>query len=114
MPDSRFPPTHRLKAPADFRRVYDRKRSAADGCLVVYACENGLPHPRLGLSVSRAFARASGGDLAVVPRDQGACFALEIPATMIEERETDAAPRSSTMMPNRTRRDSPPPRLESV
>ena len=42
------------------RRAYDRKRSAADGCLVVYACENGLPHPRLGLSVSRKVGGAVG------------------------------------------------------
>jgi ribonuclease P protein component len=37
----------------DFRRVYDRRRSASDKWLIVYACENGLPHRRLGLSVSR-------------------------------------------------------------
>src|SRR5579883_2075110 len=56
MPDDhsfRFPQALRLKTPAEFKRVYDRKRSAADGRLVVYACENGLPHSRLGLSVSR-------------------------------------------------------------
>jgi ribonuclease P protein component len=48
-----FPASRRLKAPAEFRRVYDRNRSAADTILVVYACENGLTHPRLGVSVSR-------------------------------------------------------------
>jgi ribonuclease P protein component len=48
-----FPASHRLKSPAEFRRAYDRNRSAAEGWLVVYACENGLPHPRLGVSVSR-------------------------------------------------------------
>src|SRR5947209_8916799 len=48
-----LPAAYRLKKPAEFRRAYDRKRSAADGRLVVYACENGLAHPRLGLSVSR-------------------------------------------------------------
>ena len=42
-----------LRRPADFQRVYDRRRSAADGKLIVYVCENGLPHLRLGLSVSR-------------------------------------------------------------
>jgi ribonuclease P protein component len=48
-----FPASRRLKAPAEFRRAYDRGRSAADAVLVVYACGNGLAHPRLGVSVSR-------------------------------------------------------------
>ena len=47
-----------LRRPADFRRVYDRRRSASDGWLIVYACENGLPHSRLGLSVSRKVGNA--------------------------------------------------------
>lgn len=38
--------------------MYDRRRSAADDTLVVYARENGLPHSRLGLSVSRKFGTA--------------------------------------------------------
>lgn len=42
-----------LRRPADFRRVYTRRRSAADAWLLVYACENGLSYLRLGLSVSR-------------------------------------------------------------
>jgi ribonuclease P protein component len=48
-----FPQSRRLKTPAEFERCYARKRSASDGLLVVYACENGLGHPRLGCSVSR-------------------------------------------------------------
>ena len=48
-----FPQNRRLKTPAEFERVYARKRSASDGVLIVYACENGLTHPRLGCSVSR-------------------------------------------------------------
>jgi ribonuclease P protein component len=48
-----FPQSHRMKTPAQFERAYARKRSASDGVLVVYACENGLAHPRLGCSVSR-------------------------------------------------------------
>jgi ribonuclease P protein component len=47
-----------MKSPSEFRRVYDRKQSAADTWLVVYACENGLPHPRLGLSVSKKVGNA--------------------------------------------------------
>jgi ribonuclease P protein component len=48
-----FLPAEHLRRPSDFRRVYERRRSASDGWLIVYACENGLPHLRLGLSVSR-------------------------------------------------------------
>src|SRR5947209_10898822 len=48
-----FRPAEHLRRPTDFRRVYDRRRSASDNWLIVYACENGLPHLRLGLSVSR-------------------------------------------------------------
>src|SRR5260370_27968273 len=42
-----------LRRPSDFRRVYARKRSVSDEWLIVYGCENGLDHLRLGLSVSR-------------------------------------------------------------
>ena len=48
-----FRPHEHLRRPADFKRAFDRRRSAADGKLIVYVCENGLPHLRLGLSVSR-------------------------------------------------------------
>ena len=48
-----FRPHEHLRRPADFKRAFDRRRSAADGRLIVYVCENGLPHLRLGLSVSR-------------------------------------------------------------
>lgn len=48
-----FPQARRMKTPAEFERVYARKRSASDGVLIVYAGENGLPHPRLGCSVSK-------------------------------------------------------------
>jgi ribonuclease P protein component len=42
-----------LRRPSDFRRVYERRRSASDAWLLIYGCENGLPYSRLGLSVSR-------------------------------------------------------------
>ena len=48
-----FRPQEHLRRPSDFRRVYDRRRSAGDERLVVYGCENNLPYSRLGLSVSR-------------------------------------------------------------
>jgi ribonuclease P protein component len=53
-----FRPHEHLRRPADFRRVYDRRRSVSDASLIVYGCENGLPHLRLGLSVSRKYGPA--------------------------------------------------------
>ncbi len=53
-----FRPAEHLRRPADFRRVYDRRRSASDGWLIVYGCENGLKFLRLGLSVSRKIGPA--------------------------------------------------------
>jgi ribonuclease P protein component len=55
---ARFRQYERLKRPADFQAVYDRRRSAADNTLLVYARENGLEHSRVGLSVSRKFGTA--------------------------------------------------------
>ncbi len=49
----RFLPALRLKRPAEFKRVFEARRTASDERIVVYAAENGLEHPRLGLSVSR-------------------------------------------------------------
>jgi ribonuclease P protein component len=53
-----FRPHERLRRPSDFKRVYDRRRSASDAWLIVYVCENHLPYLRLGLSVSRKFGGA--------------------------------------------------------
>jgi ribonuclease P protein component len=53
MSKQRFPKTYRLKSPADFRRVFDRRKSAGNGRITVCGCENDLGHPRLGVSVSR-------------------------------------------------------------
>ena len=55
----RFRPAEHLRRPGDFRRVYERRRSASNDWLIVYACENGLPHLRLGLSVSRKVGQAT-------------------------------------------------------
>jgi ribonuclease P protein component len=52
-PSYRFLKAEHLRRPSDFQRVYDRRRSASDEWLLIYACENGLPHLRLGCSVSR-------------------------------------------------------------
>lgn len=56
--DFRFLRTYRLRTTAEFQRVYDRRCSASDEFLLVYACENDLDHPRLGLSVSRKVGNA--------------------------------------------------------
>jgi ribonuclease P protein component len=52
-----FRPHERIKDPADFRRAFDRRRSVSDSVLIVYGVENGLDHPRLGISVSRKRVR---------------------------------------------------------
>jgi ribonuclease P protein component len=57
-PSFRFRPHEHLRTPNDFRRVYDRRRSASDAWLIVYACENQLPYLRLGMSVSRKVGNA--------------------------------------------------------
>ena len=49
--------TSASRIPADFRRAFDRKRSVSDDVLIVYGVENGLDHPRLGISVSRKKVR---------------------------------------------------------
>jgi ribonuclease P protein component len=53
-----FRPHEHLRRPADFRRVYDRRRSVSNESVIVYACPNDLPHLRLGLSVSRKYGGA--------------------------------------------------------
>ncbi len=53
-----FRPAEHLRRPADFRRVYERRRSASDAWLIVYACENGLPFLRVGFSVGRKMGNA--------------------------------------------------------
>jgi ribonuclease P protein component len=53
-----FSKEHRLKHAADFRRVYERRRSVSDDWLIVYGCENQLPYSRVGFSVSRKIGGA--------------------------------------------------------
>jgi len=57
-PKLTFPQSHRMKTPADFDRCYKRKRSASNDVIIIYACENGLDHPRLGCSVSKKIGNA--------------------------------------------------------
>src|SRR6516162_9722387 len=58
MKPNAFRPAEHLRRPGDFKRVYDRRRSVSDNWLIIYACENQLPHLRLGLSVSRKVGSA--------------------------------------------------------
>jgi ribonuclease P protein component len=52
-PDLSFPKSRRLRTPAEFKAVYDAKRSVSDARLVVYAKPNDARPSRIGLSVSR-------------------------------------------------------------
>ena len=56
-PPATFRPHERIKDPKDFKRAFDRKRSASDDALIVYGVENGRDFARLGLSVSRKRVR---------------------------------------------------------
>jgi ribonuclease P protein component len=93
-----FRPHERINNPADFRRAFERKRSASNPAMVVHGVENGRDHPRLGISVGRKKIRSAaarnqvkrvlreafrlskaelpaGVDLVVVPRGPGLTFA---------------------------------------
>jgi len=58
MGTQRFLPVYHIRRRADFQRAYRRRCTASDRWLLVFACPNGLPYPRLGLSVSRKLGRA--------------------------------------------------------
>ena len=58
MESRHFPKRFRLRKRDEFARVYDRRCSASDGLLLVFAAANDLGHPRLGLSVSRKVGKA--------------------------------------------------------
>jgi len=53
MNSARFPASSRLRKRADFARVYLRRCSVSDALLLIFVDDNGLEHPRIGLSVSR-------------------------------------------------------------
>jgi len=48
-----FPKSLHLRAKADFDAVFDARTREVRGPLAVHARPNGLPHPRIGFSVSR-------------------------------------------------------------
>lgn len=47
-----------LRTSAEFDHVFAQKCSAAEGSLIVYAAQNELGHPRLGLVVSKKVGNA--------------------------------------------------------
>ncbi len=53
MTEYRFLQTQRLKTPAEFEAVYQRRCKASDGVLLLFALQQNRPITRLGLSVSR-------------------------------------------------------------
>jgi len=48
----------RIRRANDFRRVYSRRCAVSDDVLVIHGCPNDLPHPRLGLAVSKKVGSA--------------------------------------------------------
>ena len=66
----RFGPQEHLRRPVDFKRVYDRRRSASNEIIIVYAAPNELPHNRLGLSMLRQIRRGRSAEshASAIPR----------------------------------------------
>ena len=58
MSDHTFSRELRIRKAAEFDRIYKARNFAADDVLVVNGDANGLPHPRLGLSVSKKVGNA--------------------------------------------------------
>lgn len=58
MTDFSFPKRMHLRTSAEFDHVFAQKCSAAEGSLIVYAAQNELGHPRLGLVVSKKVGNA--------------------------------------------------------
>ena len=61
MADQRFLHAYRITRGAEFQRAFQRRLTAGDDRLLVFAYPNGLAHPRLGLSVSRKVGGAVVG-----------------------------------------------------
>jgi ribonuclease P protein component len=53
-----FPKASRLLKNSQFRVVLSRHLSVRDERLILYACENGLNYPRLGISISKSCGNA--------------------------------------------------------
>jgi ribonuclease P protein component len=53
-----FPKTSRLLVNSQFRIVLAKRLSARDELLVLYACENDLDYPRIGISIGKSCGNA--------------------------------------------------------
>lgn len=49
----------RLTKPVEFQRVFRENIRSSNGCLTVLAAPNDLGYPRLGLAISRRFAKTA-------------------------------------------------------
>jgi len=58
MPDQSHGRRFRICRREDFDRAFARRVFAGRGVLIVYGCENGLPHPRLGVAVGKRLGGA--------------------------------------------------------
>ena len=58
MVDQRLPREHRLRSAREFQQVYRQRCTASEGPLLVFGRRSGLPHARLGISVSRKIGGA--------------------------------------------------------
>lgn len=56
-----FRPHERIRGRGEFQRAFERRRSASNPTLVVYAVENGRAYARLGISVGRKKVRKASG-----------------------------------------------------
>ena len=54
-----YPPSHRLGGRVAFRLVFDHGQKASKGPLTAFVRQNGLGHPRLGLTVPRRVGTAA-------------------------------------------------------
>ena len=52
-----FGKSRRLLKPAEYKRVFEQRKSAHNTCFGVYAAENTLGHPRLGLVVAKKVSK---------------------------------------------------------
>jgi len=90
MNEQRFGSEYRIRRSEDFRRAFRLRCAVSDGRVTIFGARNDLPHPRLGISISRkvgvavvrnrwkrllreAFRQSAGRlppgiDLVVVPR----------------------------------------------
>ncbi|MBN8598935.1 MAG: ribonuclease P protein component [Planctomycetes bacterium] len=53
-----FRPKHRLTHRRQFEAVHEARMKTPCGPLTIHSRRNGLPHPRLGMSIGRAFGGA--------------------------------------------------------